>query len=236
MSYKKDILIFILINLVFLLVGIKSYRNTYKIWRWKRNLGIPKHLKHFNSLVQDANGFAISKAARKDIDAPEYTYGEITFTSFIALLSQVNPNKNTVFYDLGSGVGKANIACAMIFDIKKNIGIEIFKELQSASLRLKKRLLSHPKYSNSAKKISFINGNYLNYDFSDANLIFINATGLFGGTWVALNKKLDELTEEVILITTTKCLIYKKFYIKKETRLEMSWGVVNAFIHAPAPK
>lgn len=59
----------------------------------------------------------------------EYAYGEIKFMSFIALLSLTNPDADTVFYDLGSGIGKAVLACSMVFPIRKSVGVELFPEL-----------------------------------------------------------------------------------------------------------
>lgn len=69
----------------------------------------------FQNLYEDVDGYSISRKARVKMDAFAYTYGEIEFLSFIALLSLVKPNENSVFYDLGSGTGKAVIAAAMVY-------------------------------------------------------------------------------------------------------------------------
>jgi SAM-dependent methyltransferase len=195
-----------------------------------RALSIQKHLEVFHEINRETDGFALSKQARLQTDALEYTYGEISFIPFVALLSLARPNKNTIFYDLGSGAGKAVFACSMIYNVKKSCGIEIFDNLYEASEKQQKNLLEIPEYTNIAKNICFINADFLNYDFSDATLIFINSTGLFGETWDALNEKLDELTD-VTIITTSKKLLSDKFTLEKTTLVEMSWGIVETYIH-----
>lgn len=85
----------------------------------------------------------------------EYSYGEIEFFSFIALLSLINPNENTVFYDLGSGTGKAVIACGMVFPVQKSIGIELFPELYLHSCQQVEQLAAIKQYDTQAQKLSF---------------------------------------------------------------------------------
>ena len=67
--------------------------------------------------------------ARQKQDAIEYVYGEIEFLPFIALLSLDKPDSKTVFYDLGSGIGKAVLACAMVYPVHKSVGVELLPEL-----------------------------------------------------------------------------------------------------------
>ncbi|PJD94082.1 MAG: hypothetical protein CK424_00555 [Legionella sp.] len=168
--------------------------------------------------------------ARTNADAFEYVYGEIDNTSLIALMSLINPNSSTIFYDLGSGVGKAVLMCAMVFDLKKACGIELFPLLHDAAQQQLTALSTDQAYHHTAKKIEFICASFLDIDFSDATLIFISATGLFGDTWVALNQRLEQLPNAPIIITTTKKLLSSKFTIHRITRVQMSWGIVDAYI------
>lgn len=200
-----------------------------------RKLSIKKHQIVFNKLFENVNGFKLSKIARNKNDAPEYTYGEISFVPFIALLSQVAINKNTIFYDLGSGAGKAVIACSLVFSVKKCIGIEIFTNLYSSARNQQIKLSSYPEYKNKVTKISFINNNFLNINLDDATLIFINATAFIGDTWDLLNKKFEEFSRPLTIISISKKIDAKNFELQKTAYIEMSWGVAIAYIYLSHP-
>ena len=213
------------------LLGIPYWKKAYILRRWQRSLQLKKHHAVFQSIVNDIDGFALSRSARTHHDAMEYTYGEIDFTSFIALISMTHPTIETRFYDLGSGTGKAVLACAMVFDMQVCCGIELFEPLHTAALIQEDRLRQYPAYTQKADTIHFMNDNFLNVDLSKASLIFINATALFGDSWEKLNQQLLTQTNAgTVIITTSKPLIASN-YITKTTMVSMSWGIVTAFIH-----
>jgi hypothetical protein len=182
-------------------------------------------------LFSAVNGFELSRNARINHDAFEYVYGEICFAPFIALLSLAKPDENTVFYDLGSGIGKAVIACAMVYNVKSSCGVELFASLHQAACERHARLESTPDYKLVADKICFMNNNFLNRDLNKATLVFINATGLFGQTWEDLVKRLEQSTHCNTVITTSKSLKSSVFVILHTTSVEMSWGVAAAYVH-----
>jgi tRNA G46 methylase TrmB len=127
----------------------------YQIRRWKIHHQLQKHNNVIQHLYGNVDGFAISKSARNENDAFEYVYGEIEFIPFIALLSLVNPNKNTVFYDLGSGTGKAILSAAMVYQMKKCCGIEIFKPLHETALKQLDKLKAIKDYPSASSSIFF---------------------------------------------------------------------------------
>jgi len=194
-------------------------------------LALNKHQAVFDKLFSRVNGYTLSLQARNGRDAIEYTYGEIVFVPFISLLSLAKPDSNTVFYDLGSGIGKAVFACAMVFNVNRSCGVELFSTLHDAASEQLSRFEQLSDYQAPAKKIHFINDNFLQADFSDATLIFINASAFLGETWFLLNQRLAALNPEVTIITTTKKLSSDFFIVTQTTQVQMSWGVVNAYIH-----
>ena len=220
-----------------LILSLPYWQQQYKICRWKRLLQINAHLSMMAHLYQDVDGFAASKRARIKQDAMEYVYGEIELLSFMALLSLIKPDHNTVFYDLGCGSGKAVFACALVYDVKKSCGIELFAELYELAIQQKDRLMllvsddNNKIYAKKASTVCFINDNFLQADFNDATLIFINATGFFGATWEALNLLLSSIKSCQIVITTSKKLTIPVFKVMKITIMEMSWGLVKVYIH-----
>ena len=200
------------------------------IYRWQKALDLNKHLAHYQKLFADINGFELSHNARSVHDAIEYTYGEIEFISFIALLSLTKPNLSTVFYDLGSGVGKAVLACAMVFDVQKSCGIELLHPLHNTAVMQHRRLLQLPDYQAKANAIHLMHSDFLHADFSDATLVFINATAFFGESLHAINHRLKQIKKGTTVITTSKKLSSDDFIVIKITTVKMSWGLVKAFI------
>lgn len=201
------------------------------IWKWSESLGLTQHLPVFQALYGNVDGFALSRAARSTQDAMAYVYGEIDFLSFIALLSLTHPNKHTVFYDLGSGVGKAVIACAMVFSVRKSSGIELFDALHSVAHECRAALSCLPNYHDKMNNVHFVCDDFFQADFHDATLIFINATAFFGDDWIALSQKVGRVPCCETVITTSKPLKTDVFYVSRITEVTMSWGCVCAYIH-----
>lgn len=226
--YHLALLLLIIILLLFI---VQPLQKKLKIQRWKKSLHLQHHEKVFQELYQKVDGFRLSRKARQDHNALDYTYGEIDFMSFVALLSLTKPNKDTVFYDLGSGTGKAVIACSMVFPVLKATGIELLKILHDSANQRVKLLSQHTSYAKSAHRIHFIHANFLEADLENATLIFINSTTIFNPTWENLCARLDDIPHLHTVITTSKPLINTRFSLAKTTKVQMSWGVVEAYIH-----
>jgi len=206
------------------------YKQNAKIKRWYNTWDITNHLATYQELFQDINGFTLSCKSRSTHDAFEYTYGEIDFIPFIALLALTKPHVNTVFYDLGSGVGKAAVACAMVFNVAKSCGIELFSDLHNAAILQQQRLQALPNYKDKAQVLHFIHDNILNRDISDATLVFINATAFFGETWSLMTQHMSQLKRGTIVITSSKKLSSPLFVVTQTTTVNMSWGAVLVYI------
>lgn len=200
------------------------------IYRWRRALALDQHHAVYLALYQSIDGFLLSKDARKKQDAMEYVYGEIDFLSFIALLSLTQPDRNTIFYDLGSGTGKAVLACSMVFQVQESHGVELFASLHDAACGRRTALALLPHYAQTAKKIHLVQGDLFFLNWSRATLIFINATGFFGQRWVELSAMIEQSTACKTVITTSKALVSKSFCVTKITTVQMSWGRVQAYI------
>lgn len=224
-------LLFFLLLLLLIVHYVLHRNKRNKIQRWKKSLQLPAHAQVFQQIYREVDGFSLSRLARKKQDSIDYTYGEIEFLPFIALLSMIKPDHDTVFYDLGSGIGKAVIACAMVFPVRKSVGIEILPELYSSACEQIQKLAANPNYTKQVKKIQFIKGDILDADLSEATLIFINATTFFGTTWETICTRLNNLPHLKTVITTSKELPNSNFTLVNRTKLQMSWGVVLAFTH-----
>ncbi|WP_298625169.1 hypothetical protein [uncultured Legionella sp.] len=212
--------------------SIKKRRKQTRIEQWKKSLNLTSHIQVFQHLYNGVDGFAVSRVARQKKDAIELTYGEIEFIPFIALLSLVNPDKDTVFYDLGCGTGKAVLACSMVYPIQKSIGIELLPELYSIAQQQTEKLATYQDYILQAKKIVILLDDILEADLNEATLIFVNSTTFLGEIWQKLYVRLKTLPKLKTVITTSKALPDEDFTVINSTKLQMSWGVVPAFIHS----
>lgn len=222
---------YVLLIIVIMSIYRARKRQHNRIQQWKESLHIEEHERCFQQIYQQSNGFFLSQQARQKQDIIDYVYGEIEFLPFLALLSLIQLDEHTVFYDLGCGVGKAVLACAMVYPVNQSVGIEILPELYVNACRQKERLANIPNYKAHACKIKFILGDFLDTPLDDATLVFINATSFFNPTWGKLCARIDQLPQLHTVVTTSKPLISNHFNIMMQTQVEMSWGVVFAYIH-----
>ncbi len=240
MSFDIAELIFIFATIV--VIGAWLWR--YKIrpffarqamHRLLKNISHGKDLEErvvlLRSLYQKTQGGVISQSDRAKLGFKEdaFVYGEIDFLSFILILDKVKPRPNEIFYDLGSGVGKAVLTAALCFDFNKTYGIELLPGLHQAANEILNRLSTYNSVQLSS--ISFINGNFLNYDFTDGDVIFINATCLDYYAWQAIVEKLIRLKPGSRVIVTTKKILNPEFKMLYEGRELMSWGMNSVHIY-----
>lgn len=225
------VLIFLLLLSLALLLYIFKTRPKKHLTQWYRSLNLVQHQQQFQQLYQLIDGFSLSRKARLHYDNLDYIYGEIEFLSFIALLSLHQPNNETIFYDLGSGIGKAVIACALVYPVQKAIGIELLPSLHLVAQNQVAQLALIPDYKLTAAKIKFISADFFTACLDDATFIFVNSTAFFDLTWKRLSARLGQLPHLKTVITTSKPLLSQRFIVTRTARVQMSWGVVNAYIH-----
>lgn len=97
-------------------------------------------------------------------------YGETGYDSFNTIIDNYKDyfNEDTVFYDLGSGLGKLVFHVGIMVNAKKSCGIEYSEKRYQHSINT----LNKHKFDN----ISFINDNFINVDISDATVIYLDNT------------------------------------------------------------
>lgn len=195
-----------------------------------------------DALYKNVYSYRVStkERARLGYQDDAFIYGEINFVSFILLLDKIKPLPGQVFYDLGSGSGKAVFTAALCYDLRKASGVELLPALcKLAKLQINKsktlvQLSDKDRvttYMHRVSSIEFINDNFLHYDFSDGDLIFINATCLSYSTWAILVKKLMMLKVGSRIMTTTKKIENEAFELVYQNRELMSWGLNTVYIY-----
>lgn len=196
--------------------------------QFRKAFKIEKRQGLLREIYQGIDGYQLSKAERGDTLDDSLTYGEIAFEPFTWLLSTIAIDESTVFYDLGSGVGKAVVTAAMHFPFKACHGIECLPSLHQAAM------LAHSRAPKSLqKKMTYHQGDFLEHDISDANLTFINASGFFGARLEQLVEYLKRYCQPgTQILISSKSLPDIDFFLAGQTRLAMAFGpvTVNQFV------
>lgn len=169
----------------------------------------------------------------------DFIYGEIDFLSFHNMLEKAKPQPKEIFYDLGSGSGKAVFAAALFFNFSKSCGIELLSPLykKAHDLLNNAKNLSHnfqPDeicYLKQIATIEFIKDSFLNYDFSDANIIYVAASCFCDSTWEGLINKMAHLKPGTRIIVATKSIQHDKFDLIYQDIELMSWGLCPVKIY-----
>jgi precorrin-6B methylase 2 len=198
---------------------------------------IKRGLKILDKLYHDVNGMEISLADRQRMgnDDPSFTYGEVTFPSIAISLAIAEPKPGEVFYDLGAGAGKAVFCAALLNDWKKCCGIEYLPALYECTQTLLGKLREMPEakeyFPESLENLQFIQNDILKADFSDADVVYMNATTFAPEFWDLLTPKLEALKSGSRIIVLTKKLDKNNFELIQETSLPMSWGMNSVMIY-----
>ena len=111
------------------------------------------------------------------------TYGEINFDSFSDIIHTIKYDLRglsggEIFYDLGSGSGKAVFAASLLHDFSKCCGIEILSSLHALSLECLQTWTSSSAID-SHTDIQFYEGSIFDsslVNWTDADLILANST------------------------------------------------------------
>jgi trans-aconitate methyltransferase len=173
----------------------------------------------FETLFADVDGYSLSRQVQNKLNY-FYTanvYGEIDFDSFSEILKVAKPKEKEVFYDLGSGTGKAVIVSALCFPFAKCIGIEKMIDLHVASQTVADKL--------SSAYVQFIHSDFNDVDFTDADVLYMNSyyfryemyNNFFKNKMRCLKKGSRVITVRVPYISEEFAIVHEKAY-------KFSWG------------
>ena len=157
---------------------------------------------------------------------------------------KLHDNEAGIFYDLGSGTGKAVIAMALFCPLKKLVGIEALKGLWDLSMRSRFAYYKHisdkfMKFNDifsieRTNEIDFYNGDFLRQRWTDAAIVFANSTCFSSALMDKIGiKAMFECKVECILITISKKLqhLNEDWECFPEFKRVMSWGLGTVFIY-----
>lgn len=132
-------------------------------------------------------------------------YGELTQKGGNQIVENFKKyfNEDTIFYDLGSGLGKTVLHYGLQYGIKKSVGIEYSKERHQGAIDLLEE------YAKDKTNIEFYCDKIENKDFSDATVVYADNTGY-------------EVKTNLYIYNTIKpgCLFLYKKKFKPDTIIE----------------
>lgn len=185
-----------------------------------------------DDIFAKTNGYKISSSYRDRMKITDKSmiYGEANFSDFAQILDKCGSTKNKIFYDLGCGTGKTCFVASFLFDFEKVIGIELITDLYLTAQKLKEAIPEE--YQKYARKIHFIEGDITKENFSNGDIIFINATCFEENLFENISSKLHKLKSGSYVIMTTKKIESENFeMILESSDIEYSWGYPTTRIY-----
>lgn len=193
-----------------------------------------------NCSLEEAKKLSRNERTEKNLKSTSLTYGEIEYDAFYQILCKL-PKKgvnNNIFYDLGSGSGRAVMAAALTNDYKKIIGIEVLTNLHHVATKVLNDFntnefkdLLYALNTNGRRNITdvqLLEGSIIDYDWSDGDVVFANSTCFDSELMDSITKKATQLKPGAFVITFTKELHMEKypsyFELLEKIKYKMSWG------------
>lgn len=215
-----------LASLILLGITLKGLHLFLRPLFFKKNA--QKALVYLNDLYQKVNTFALSQKDRSDLNlqGDHWIYGEFDYYTILTLVKIAAPQVNDVLVDLGCGGGKVIFSLSLNFTFKKAVGYEYLPSLYHCCQSLKKAIRPH-----GLPDIVFYQDNFFNADLSNANIIIVNATGIRGELFKALDSCLKHCPKGARIIITSHTLPSIPFKLIHQGIYPMSWGPCHCYVY-----
>jgi hypothetical protein len=164
-------------------------------------------------------------------------YGEIDLGGFCELLMHHIPHgSGDIFYDLGSGSGRAVFAARFVGDFRECVGIELLSNLHELASSVRSLYRFQYQYKLIHQHIQFICSDLLDHDgwWRDGTVVYV--PNLLFDEYLK-----DQIAEKAVKMRTGAFLICLKkfkgaafnsvFDLVKERPVAMSWGESTVYIY-----
>lgn len=191
----------------------------------------------FDRLYQRVTGYVLSHADRRrqGLAGQSFVYGEVVPSTFHRALAAVAPAPGEVFFDLGSGTGKAVFLAALCFDFARLVGVELLPALGAAAREVLARydaevrpLLPPEK---RAQRIELRDGDCRNVDLSGADVVFLHSVCYERSLLSALTLQLERLRPGARVISVGQRLASPELAWRTGFQAEMEWGEGFAYLY-----
>jgi hypothetical protein len=163
-------------------------------------------------------------------------YGEIEFESFQKLLQCLPPpvsHGEGIFYDIGSGSGRAVFTARFTGDFDRCVGIELLPNLHqlAASVNSLYKILYRHKLK--WQTVEFHCADLMEYDWSDGTVVYAPSLLFDDDMMACISTKAQDLQQGAYLISLKKfaSIDPTAFEMIKEAVFPMSWGSANVYVY-----
>lgn len=191
----------------------------------------------FEQLYSGFSGYDIARNEKERMGRQEAatTYGEVIPTAFHDVMLAAEPREGEVFFDLGSGTGKATILAALTFPFSRVVGIELLPGLGDAARQVLSRydgeLRPQLPPENQRQRIDFIDGDFLVQDLSEADVLFAHGTCYGPELMGKLTHKLEELKPGARVVMAGQTLTSPELVFQKMKVMKTDWGSALAAVY-----
>ena len=184
---------------------------------------------YLNLLYQNIRGHGVNNRQNKNISE---TYGEILYQSIYTLLSEIPLTEEDVFFDLGSGLGKAVTQIFLKSAVKESAGIEIIPELYQTSLAVAQKVQHDlPDFYAGGRKLTFHLGSFLETSFAAASVLLIGSPCFSQQMLYPLGKIINQLSTIHSVLTLRPINTLERLSFKKVIRIECTWDSALCYIY-----
>lgn len=225
--------------LVFLVWWLWQFRISIYWQQYRAHRASSAHAKkayrHYCKLLRTGTGIRINVAEKQRyakvlLSGGSLIYGEIHFFTLAQLFAVCELPTGGRFYDLGCGRGHVVLAAALLHDFAMVKGVELLPSLYAQAQDLKRRYDSDS-LADSRAQMQFYQTDMLAHDWSDATVVFVNATAFVGEFWLQVEARLTALAPGTLVIVTSKKLSDAFFTCRLSSYGLMSWGMNSVAVY-----
>lgn len=173
----------------------------------------------------NTSGHEIFKKERELVEGLEednFSFGETTALSTKLLLQEINPQRSSVIYDLGSGRGTFLFSAYFLFNLR-GVGVEIFKTYVDKCRQVQKSL--------KVAGIIFNQGNLVDLDLSEADIVYFAGATFEQSIVDAVIENLKKTSAGTVVIIVRHLLPEGDFVLFNEGYFPFSWGSDKVYFY-----
>lgn len=160
-----------------------------------------------------------------------FTYGEVVFEHFVAVLDYVKPKEGEVFWDLGCGAGRPLVAASLAFaNLKACKGLELLEQLTLLGQEVASRTdQACAQIEIEHAPIEVIQGDILTHDWFDADLIYLSAVCFSEELVAKVADLLSNVKKGVRIVSLRPLPPRDHLHQFASIEAKMSWGLGRVF-------
>ncbi|KAK3261503.1 hypothetical protein CYMTET_29586 [Cymbomonas tetramitiformis] len=161
----------------------------------------------------------------------ERGYGEITVTGMFAMASALQLDQESIFYDLGSGLGKLVLFAALTCNVRRAVGHEISERRHVSAVAALAHIDSehHPGISET---VCFKQADFTQEDYTDATHVYLASLLYTDDTLVKVCDKLCASPGLKAVLSIRELPLgnplLRKLPTQKQVSVRCSWDVERA--------